>query len=80
MLAGLGIGLPLPQPVTPSQPGVFPLPYNFAVQPNDNQISLAAGNVMLVPSGWWFYDLGSYCCLLFRDPVTGGLQLSLIHI
>ena len=73
MLAGQGIGLPIPQAVTPSQPGVFPLPLNFAVHPNDNAFAIPAGGVMLVPAGWWYYDLGLYSQLVFRDPVIGGL-------
>jgi len=68
MIAGQGIGLPFPQPVTPG------LPTNFAVQPQSNSIALAAGNVILVPAGWWYYDLGSFCCLQFLDPVTGMWQ------
>ena len=71
MIGGLGIPLPLPQPVTPSLPGVFPLPFNFAQQPQGNYVSLVAGGAILVPSGWWIYDLGLYCALLFHDPVSG---------
>lgn len=65
MLGGNGITLPYPQPVTPG------LPPNFAVQGGSNVIALAAGNVYQVPAGWWYYDLGAFSALVFRDPVSG---------
>lgn len=66
-----GQGLPLPQ--ISNQPTPYSLPGNYAVQPGSNVIAMATGNVLLIPPGWWYYDLGSYCYIAFRDSVSGWL-------
>jgi hypothetical protein len=67
MIGGLNIALPYPSP--PATPA---LPINFAASLQDNVIALAAGSTLLLPPGWWYYNLGSFCCLQFLDPVSGG--------
>jgi len=65
-LGGAGLGLPLPQYVSPPQL------YNGNLQGASAPMGLAPGDALPVPPGVWEIVLGSYAMLQYLDPLTGG--------
>lgn len=64
-LSGPGLGLPLPQYLTPSQL------QNAPADVSSNRVSLAPGDMLPLPAGDWYVNPGQYCVIQFKDPITG---------
>ena len=65
---GLGIGLPINYPVpNPNQSTLTPSAVTVGVGP----VTLAAGEVSLIPAGQWMVSLGGYTFVQVKDPVLG---------
>lgn len=63
-IAGAGLTLPLPQNLYP-----FPLS-NGNNQAPTNEVSLAAGQSVIIPPGEWICNPGKYGVLQYQDPVN----------
>jgi hypothetical protein len=62
-LSGPGVGLPLPQNLYPSE--LTNTPYDLG----NNYVSLAAGDVLTIPAGNWYYYLDGNTVIQYLDPV-----------
>jgi hypothetical protein len=64
-LSGPGVGMPYPQSLYPSELG------NAPQDTPGNKLTLAPGDVFVVPAGDFMFSLGMYMIVQFLDPVTG---------
>jgi hypothetical protein len=64
-LSGPSQGLPYPQSLYPAALA------SGVLQPPTNTVTLAPGDVMLVPRGSWWIEPGPYAFVQILDPVTG---------
>lgn len=69
LISGPGIGLPFPQNLYPSQLN------NSPPDSATNRIALAPGETLPIPAGHWYVNIGQYCVLQFKDPVTNAWSM-----
>ena len=63
-LSGPGLGLPYPQNLYPSELG------NAPQDVPGNKLSLAPGDVYVIPAGDYMVSMGMYMVMQFLDPIT----------
>lgn len=70
-ISGLGVGLPLPQNLYPTQTTI-PGQSIAGVSPDaaSNRVCIPPGAAMPVPPGEWYINLGMYLVLQYLDPIT----------
>ena len=64
-IGGNGVGLPVPQTLYPAS--LNNIPYEGAT----NYASIAPGQRVIIPPGWWWYSPGPNVLSQYLDPVTG---------
>lgn len=66
----IGPGVTLPSPQIPYPANLTPTGIGYT--PGSNEVTLAPGDSVQIPSGDWLIDIGKYSVLEFLDPVMSG--------